>query len=86
MPLDNAPASFDADSNRARGEFVLIVDAPALAEESNLPRAQEAERWLSELVRELPPARAARVVANVTGVARDDLYARAIVLKQQQAD
>jgi len=86
MPLGDAPAWFDADSNRTRGELVLIVDAPALAEESSLALPQEAERWLTELVRELPPARAARVVASVTGVPRDYLYARAIALKRQQAD
>jgi hypothetical protein len=33
------------------------------------------------LLTELPPARAARVVAAVTGVARDVVYARAIALK-----
>ena len=31
MPLAEAPAWFAADRNRERGEFVLIVDAPASA-------------------------------------------------------
>ena len=80
MPLAEARAWFDADANRQRGEFVLIVDAPSAdAKPSLLPG--DADRWLAELVRELPPARAARVVANVTGIARDQLYARAIALK-----
>ena len=85
MPLDHAPAWFDGDSNRSRGEFVLIVDTPAAAHDSSIAQSHEAERWLTELVRELAPARAARVVANVTGVARGDLYARAIALKRRQA-
>ena len=46
----------------------------------------DVERWLVELVRELPPARAARVVANVTGNARDQLYARALALKRAAED
>ena len=85
MPLAEARAWFDADANRQRGEFVLIVDAPsAEAKPSLLPG--DADRWLAELVRELPPARAARVVANVTGIARDQLYARAIALKPDAED
>ena len=61
------------------------IDAPsAEAKPSLLPG--DADRWLAELVRELPPARAARVVANVTGIARDQLYARAIALKPGAED
>ena len=41
----------------------------------------EIERWLVALLDELPPARAARVVAAVSGVARDAVYARALALK-----
>ena len=41
----------------------------------------EAQRWLAALLVELPPARAARVVAAMTGAARDDVYARALALK-----
>jgi 16S rRNA (cytidine1402-2'-O)-methyltransferase len=79
MPLRDAPAWLAQDGNRERGEFVLIVDADAAPEASAL--SPEAERWLAELVNELPPARAARVVASVTGVARDVVYARALRLK-----
>ena len=45
----------------------------------------EAERWLAALLEELPPARAARVVAAVTGIERDALYARALALKPDDA-
>jgi len=83
MPLESAPAWFDADVNRARGELVLIVDA---AREPRMSPPADVERWLVELVRELPPARAARVVANVTGSARDQLYARALALKRTAED
>jgi 16S rRNA (cytidine1402-2'-O)-methyltransferase len=80
MPLGEAPPWFAADANRVRGEFVLIVDA---AEEGAVaPVLDEGvERWLAALLTELPPARAARVVAAVTGVARGVVYARAMAIK-----
>jgi 16S rRNA (cytidine1402-2'-O)-methyltransferase len=81
IALDDAPAWFDEDANRQRGEFVLIVDAPPDAAGKAVALPPEAERWLRALLDELPPARAARVAAAVTGVAREVLYARALALK-----
>ncbi|MFO1396276.1 MAG: 16S rRNA (cytidine(1402)-2'-O)-methyltransferase [Burkholderiales bacterium] len=80
MPLADAKAWFAADANRERGEFVLVVDE-APAHEAVVVLAPEHERWLVALLEELPPARAARVVAAVTGVPRDAVYARALALK-----
>ena len=78
MPLGEATAWLAADANRTRGEFVLIVDAPLPSDvESASP---EAVRVLARLLEELPPARAARVAADLTGVGRDQLYARALEL------
>lgn len=79
MPLADAPAWFAADANRERGEFVLVVDAAPAAQATAL--SPEHERWLAALLDELPPARAARVVAGVTGVPRDAVYTRALALK-----
>lgn len=82
MPLAAAPAWLAADANRERGEFVLIVDAPAAAKPDAASELDaDAERWLVALLEELPPARAARVVAGVTGVPREVVYARALALK-----
>lgn len=80
LRLGDAPAWLAEDPNRERGEFVLLVDAPAQAP---APAALDAEgeRWLAALLEELPPARAARVVAAVTGASRDAVYARAIAIK-----
>jgi hypothetical protein len=45
-------------------------------------RARRVGRALARaLLAELPPARAARVVAAVTAIARDAVYARAIAIK-----
>src|SRR5262249_43695681 len=84
LALHDAPAWFAQDDNRARGELVLIVDAPR--EEAPTASTADVERWLAALLDELPPARAARVVASVTGVARDEVYARALALKPAAKD
>jgi 16S rRNA (cytidine1402-2'-O)-methyltransferase len=81
VPLRGAPAWLAADANRRRGEFVLIVDAPEDGAAAPAVLDEVAERWLAALLTELPPARAARVVAAVTGIARDVVYARAIAIK-----
>ena len=82
MPLAEAPAWIAADANRSRGEFVLIVDAPS--DDARLgATAADADRLLGALLEELPPARAARVAAAVTGQSRDALYARALALQSR---
>ena len=80
MRLDEAAAWLEADANRSRGEFVLIVDAPATPD---APAALDAsgERWLAALLEHVAPAQAARIAAAATGVARDAIYARALSIK-----
>jgi 16S rRNA (cytidine1402-2'-O)-methyltransferase len=82
VPLADAVAWVDADANRQRGEFVLIVDAPG-ARESVGEITADVDQWLVALLSELPPARAARVAAAASGVARETLYARALALKPE---
>jgi 16S rRNA (cytidine1402-2'-O)-methyltransferase len=86
MPLRDAATWVAADTNRERGEFVLIVDAPTPGENpDSVPLTTEADTLLRALLAELPPSRAARVVAEVTGAARDRLYARALAIKMETA-
>jgi 16S rRNA (cytidine1402-2'-O)-methyltransferase len=81
MPLGEATRWLVGDANRTRGEFVLIVDAPLPSDvESASP---EAVRVLARLLDELPPARASRVAADLTGVGRDLLYRRALELTRK---
>ncbi|AYH45294.1 16S rRNA (cytidine(1402)-2'-O)-methyltransferase [Azoarcus sp. DN11] len=77
MPLGAAPAWLAADPNRCRGEFVLIVAGAPAAE----GLGAEAERVLALLLAELPVKSAARLAAEITGAARNTLYARALELK-----
>ncbi|MBK9702691.1 MAG: 16S rRNA (cytidine(1402)-2'-O)-methyltransferase [Betaproteobacteria bacterium] len=81
LPLAEAAAWFDADANRERGEFVLVVDQ---AESTSAPATApgpDVRQLLRALVEELPPARAARVAAVATGLPRAELYALAVALK-----
>ena len=82
MPLGDACAWLEADANRSRGEFVLIVDAPGQDANADVPAA-DVDRLLTALLAELPPARAARVAAGITRLPRDALYARALALQQK---
>lgn len=77
LPLAAAPAWFDADSNRLRGEFVLLVSAPPPRE----GLSPEAERVLSLLLAELPVKTASGLASEITGAARKLLYQRALDLK-----
>lgn len=77
MPLSLAPAWLAADTDRQRGEFVLVVSAPP-------PRQgldAESENVLAVLLAELPVKQAARLAAEITGRPKNLLYARALRLK-----
>lgn len=69
-----------ADPHRTRGEFVLVLDAPALDPESS--DADATERTLATLLAELPLAQAVRLTATLTGAPRKRLYTRALALAQ----
>lgn len=66
-----------------RGEYVVIVDAAPAVTTHALDDA--ARRWLEALLEELPPARAAAVVSQMTGVARETVYEAALELRRGAA-
>jgi len=76
--LGEAPSWLAADADRARGEFVLIVDAPVATTRSG-SEAQH-DPVLSVLLTELPLAQAVRLAVRLTGAPRKQLYARALAL------
>lgn len=76
MPAAELAAWLAADSNRVRGEFVLVIEgAPADA----AGRAEH-ERLLRVLLKELSPSKAARVAAELGGGRKSELYALAMQL------
>ncbi|MDP1653039.1 MAG: 16S rRNA (cytidine(1402)-2'-O)-methyltransferase [Rhodocyclaceae bacterium] len=77
MPLTEAPAWLAADENHRRGEFVLLVSAPPPHEGIDA----ESERILKLLLAELPVKQAAKLAAAITGQSKNDLYQRALEIK-----
>lgn len=76
-PLGEALDWLQADENRQRGEFVLLLaplEAPQQEEIS--PQAMQT---LATLQRELPLKQAVQLAAEITGESRKKLYARALL-------
>ncbi len=80
-PLGEAAAWLAADDNHRRGEFVLVVSGAPQRSGARGGEAvldADAQRVLALLATELPPAKAAKLAAAITGVPRDVLYAHAL--------
>jgi len=78
-PLGEAGAWLAADPNRQRGEFVLIVSGAQPEKLEGLPA--EAERVLRLLLAQLPLAQSAALAAAITGARKNELYERALALR-----
>ena len=81
--LEQAGAWLAADANRQRGEFVLIVSGAQAGAQEGLPA--EAERVLRLLLAELPLKQSAALAAAITGARKNELYARALALRETEA-
>lgn len=77
---DAVLAELQADPHGARGEFVVMVHGapPAPAGES---AALDTDKLLGLLIKELPVKKAARIAAEVSGLGKNELYQRALELK-----
>jgi 16S rRNA (cytidine1402-2'-O)-methyltransferase len=83
MPAAALPGWLAADTNRGRGEFVVVLHAvpvPASAELSPL-----ATRTLEVLQRELPLKQAVALAAELSGAPRNALYDAALQRRDQDA-
>ena len=80
-PLGEALAWLQADANRQRGEFVLMVSGAAPAEDDG-----EGERVLKLLLDDgLPVKQAARLAHEITGAGKNRLYDLALLWKETDA-
>jgi 16S rRNA (cytidine1402-2'-O)-methyltransferase len=77
-PLSALAVQVDEDENQRKGEFVLML---AGAEPRDDDRAAELDRVLRVLLDELPLKQAARLAAELVGVARNLAYQRALTLQ-----
>lgn len=71
-PLGELAARVEADPNQQRGEFVVLVAGAAEADAD--ATLAEGRRVFGLLREELPPARAAKLAAAITGAPRRQLY------------
>lgn len=71
--LGDVAARVDADRDQQRGEFVLLLRGADAADASS--NIAEGRRVYAMLARELPPSRAAKLAAEITGAPRSALYA-----------
>ncbi|CAH2804602.1 MAG: 16S rRNA (cytidine(1402)-2'-O)-methyltransferase (EC [uncultured Caballeronia sp.] len=77
--LAEGPTWLEADANRQRGEFVLVVEGAPETED-----AEDAhDALLSTLLEELSVKNAARIAATLTGASRNALYERALKLARR---
>ncbi|HEX3123330.1 MAG TPA: 16S rRNA (cytidine(1402)-2'-O)-methyltransferase [Rhodanobacteraceae bacterium] len=70
--LAGLAARIKADANQQRGEFVILV--AGAGEEADAARLAEGRRVFELLRREMPPGKAAKLAAEITGAARNALY------------
>jgi 16S rRNA (cytidine1402-2'-O)-methyltransferase len=74
-PLGEATAWLQADADRRRGEFVLIVEGAAAAKGG---AEADWERVLATLLAELPLAQAVRLTCRLSGPKKNAVYERAL--------
>ncbi|MES2026899.1 MAG: 16S rRNA (cytidine(1402)-2'-O)-methyltransferase [Pseudomonadota bacterium] len=76
--LAEASAWINADANRQKGEFVILLEgAPAAGDQDQI----EAERILAILLEECSVKQAATLAAQITGQKKNALYDRALQMK-----
>lgn len=73
-------AELEGDPHGARGEFVVMVRG-AIPAEDFAAASLDADKLLALLIPELPVKKAARIVAEVSGLGKNELYQRALALK-----
>ena len=78
LPLAQARAWVEADDDRRRGEFVLLVEGRAVAH----GKAMDAAAVLATLLGELPVKQAVALAVKLTGGKRNALYEMALASKK----
>jgi 16S rRNA (cytidine1402-2'-O)-methyltransferase len=79
LPLADMLAWVQADTDQQRGEIVLILEGAT--DVTGAAEWQEADRVLGVLLAELPVRQAASLAAEITGLKKNALYERALMLK-----
>lgn len=78
-PLAQALPWLQAEPQRVKGEFVVLLQGASTATDAE---PAEVTRILLILMEELPLKQAAALTAKITGLKKNDVYQRALLLKQ----
>lgn len=78
--LPEAAAWLEADANRLKGEFVLLVEGAA----ASAPATDDVERVLEVLLADLPLRQAVTLAVKLTGARKNDVYDRALTLGKRR--
>lgn len=82
-PAEALPGWLAADSNRARGEFVVVVHAAEAGPQADEGLSAPQQRVLGLLLDEgLPVRQAVSLTAGITGAPRNRVYAAALALRE----
>lgn len=79
VPAEALKTWLQADANRLRGEFALLLHPAAVAAQGG-----DAVRILGLLLAELPLKSAVKLAADITGQPRNALYEQALALKNEK--
>ena len=78
-PLADMLVTVEQDDNQQKGEFVVLVQGVS---RTTTMEQQDQDRILVVLLEELPVKQAATLASKMTGVKKNQLYERALELKQ----
>ncbi|MCP5160943.1 MAG: 16S rRNA (cytidine(1402)-2'-O)-methyltransferase [Hahellaceae bacterium] len=75
------------DANQQKGEFVILVQgAEAKSQEGGEEVGLNKDVLLRALLKEVPVKTASRIAAEVTGLSKNELYERALILQGKRND
>jgi 16S rRNA (cytidine1402-2'-O)-methyltransferase len=79
VPLAGAREWVEADDDRRRGEFVLVIEGRALEKSSGA----DERAVLAALLADLPVKQAVALAVKITGGKRNEIYAMALEMKKE---
>lgn len=82
-PAETVLAELESDPHGSRGEFVVIVRGAEASAEAESGAGLDVDKLLTLLLAELPVKKAAKIVAELTGGSKNELYQRALRLKDR---
>lgn len=81
-PVGDVLAELESDPHGSKGEFVVMVRGAEPADESEAGGLVDTDRLLQVLLAELPVKKVAKMVSELTGRSRNELYKRALELRE----